>query len=47
MRTVRDWVRVKVEEVDLEWVTILCCAGIAVAGAVVISIMVLLIEGRS
>ena len=47
MRTVRDWFRVKLEEIDLEWVTILCCAGIAVAGAVIVCIMVLLVEGRS
>ena len=47
MRTVRDWVRVKLEEVDLEWITMLCLAGIAVAGAVIVVVMVLLMDGRS
>ena len=47
MRTVRDWFRVKLEEVDLEWVTMLCLAGIAVASAVIVGIMVLLVGGRS
>ena len=47
MRTVRDWVRVKLEEIDLEWITTLCFVSIAVAGAVVVVVMVLLVEGRS